>query len=55
MDNEFYIICPDNDVTEKLDMARMAWTAGDILQKRQPLSRWRPEYKEEFEKHIRDY
>lgn len=37
---------------EKLDMARMEWSAGDIQNKRPALSRWNPEYKQEFEAFI---
>ncbi|EKJ75150.1 hypothetical protein FPSE_04708 [Fusarium pseudograminearum CS3096] len=47
--NEFYIICPDNDVTEEMDKKRMAWAAGDVVQRRPPLSRWREEWKQEAE------
>lgn len=52
MDKEFYIICSDGMVDWQLDSARMEWSANDILQKRAPLSRWNPEYKEEFEAFI---
>jgi len=44
---QFYVICPDNDVTEAADAARMRWSVEDIIQGRPPLSRWREEYKEE--------
>ncbi|UZP38727.1 hypothetical protein NXS19_006543 [Fusarium pseudograminearum] len=47
--NEFYIICPDNDVTEEMDKKRMAWAVGDVVQRRPPLSRWREEWKQEAE------
>ncbi|KAI1022300.1 hypothetical protein LB504_007651 [Fusarium proliferatum] len=47
--NEFYIICPDNDVTEEQDKKRMTWAAGDVVQRRPPLSRWREEWKQEAE------
>ncbi|KAF4455810.1 hypothetical protein F53441_2009 [Fusarium austroafricanum] len=47
--NEFYIICPDNDVSEETDKKRMTWAAGDIVQRRPPLSRWREELKQEAE------
>lgn len=40
----FYAICPDNDVSEDLDKARMEWTGQDIPQDRPPLSRWHPEW-----------
>lgn len=46
----FYIICPDNDVTKEKDKKRILWTAGDIVDERPPLSRWREESKEEAEK-----
>ncbi|KAK9471729.1 uncharacterized protein V1510DRAFT_419461 [Dipodascopsis tothii] len=41
----FYIICPDNETSEADDKMRMAWAMGDITEDRQPLSRWRDEYK----------
>ncbi|KAF2434312.1 NAD(P)-binding protein [Tothia fuscella] len=47
---KFYIICPDNDVTEETDKKRMMWSVGDIINERQPLSRWRKEYKDEAAK-----
>ncbi|KAF4973295.1 hypothetical protein FSARC_370 [Fusarium sarcochroum] len=47
--NEFYIICPDNDVSEETDKKRMTWTMGDVVQRRPPLSRWREEWKQEAE------
>ncbi|CAJ0554600.1 Ff.00g131130.m01.CDS01 [Fusarium sp. VM40] len=45
----FYIICPDNDVSEEMDKKRMTWAAGDVVQRRPPLSRWRDEWKEKAE------
>lgn len=48
-DNKFYIICPDNDVSEETDKKRMLWTVGDIVNERPPLTRWRDEYKKEAE------
>ena len=45
---DFYILCPDNDVTRALDEKRMLWAAGDIVENRPPLSRWHPDYKEAF-------
>lgn len=41
---QFYIICPDNDVSEDMDRKRIAWAAGDITEGRPPLSRWRSEW-----------
>ncbi|KAM0133233.1 hypothetical protein ACHAO1_006331 [Botrytis cinerea] len=52
-EGKFYIVCPDGDVSEELDRKRMAWGAGDIVQGRLPLSRWREEYKSEFEEFIK--
>ncbi|KAF1969255.1 NAD(P)-binding protein [Bimuria novae-zelandiae CBS 107.79] len=48
-DGKFYIICPDNDVSEETDKKRMLWTVGDIVNERPPLTRWREEYKKEAE------
>ena len=45
---EFYIICPDNDVTRDMDRKRMRWAAEDAIQNRPPLSRWHPAYKAAF-------
>jgi short-subunit dehydrogenase len=42
----FYIICPDNETSEDTDKKRMLWSQGDIVYDRQPLSRWREEYKD---------
>jgi NAD(P)-dependent dehydrogenase (short-subunit alcohol dehydrogenase family) len=44
----FYIICPDNDVNRTTDNLRMTWTMQDITQNRPPLSRWHPDYKDQF-------
>lgn len=46
---DFYIICPDNEVTTEIDNKRILWGAQDITENRAPLSRWHPDYKEEFE------
>ncbi|KAK1717250.1 oxidoreductase [Colletotrichum lupini] len=51
--DEFYVICPDNEVTEEMDSKRMLWAAEDVVQRRPALSRWRKEYKEEFEAWVR--
>jgi len=44
----FYILCPDNDVSRALDERRILWAAGDIVENRPPLSRWHPDYAEAF-------
>ena len=45
---DFYIICPDNEVTSATDAKRILWAAGDIAENRPPLSRWHPDYKDAF-------
>jgi len=45
---DFYILCPDNDVPRALDERRILWAAGDVVENRPALSRWHPDYKEEF-------
>lgn len=46
----FYIICPDNDVSTELDNKRIRWNTDDIVHNRPALSRWHPDYSDEFEK-----
>ena len=46
--DEFYILCPDNDVDRALDAKRILWAAGDIAHNRPPLSRWHPDHAEAF-------
>jgi NAD(P)-dependent dehydrogenase (short-subunit alcohol dehydrogenase family) len=50
---DFYILCPDNDVTRATDEKRMLWAAQDIILNRPPLSRWHPDYKDAFEQFLR--
>lgn len=45
---DFYILCPDNDVTREMDAKRIRWAADDIVLNRPALSRWHPDYKEAF-------
>jgi NAD(P)-dependent dehydrogenase (short-subunit alcohol dehydrogenase family) len=45
---DFYILCPDNDVTRQLDERRILWAAGDIVENRPALSRWHPDYAKAF-------
>lgn len=45
---DFYILCPDNDVTREIDNRRILWAAQDIIENRPPLSRWHPDYKDAF-------
>jgi len=50
---DFYILCPDNEVTRETDLKRIRWSAADIVENRPALSRWHPDYKEAFEEHMR--
>jgi NAD(P)-dependent dehydrogenase (short-subunit alcohol dehydrogenase family) len=45
---DFYILCPDNDVSRSLDEKRIHWAAHDIIENRPPLSRWHKDYGEAF-------
>lgn len=45
---DFYIVCPDNEVTSDMDRTRILWGAGDITENRPPLSRWHPDWKDAF-------
>lgn len=45
---DFYLICPDNDVTREIDNRRILWAAEDIVRNRPPLSRWHPDYQDAF-------
>ncbi len=47
--NDFYILCPDNDVTREMDERRIQWNADDLIKNRPALSRWHPEYTDAFE------
>ena len=51
-ENAFYILCPDNEVTEDLDKKRILWTANDIVKGRPPLNRWRKDWKDEAAREI---
>jgi NAD(P)-dependent dehydrogenase (short-subunit alcohol dehydrogenase family) len=45
---DFYILCPDNDVTRALDERRILWAAQDMILNRPALSRWHPDFKQAF-------
>jgi hypothetical protein len=45
---DFYIICPDNDVTRDIDNRRILWAAEDIICNRPALSRWHPDHRDKF-------
>lgn len=45
---DFYILCPDNDVSTDRDQRRVAWALGDIVENRPALSRWHPDHADAF-------
>lgn len=47
---DFYILCPDNEVSPDMDRKRIAWAAGDLIEGRPPLSRWHSDYQAAFER-----
>ena len=48
---DFYILCPDNDVSQARDVKRIEWAVGDIINNRPALSRWHPDYADAFAAH----
>ena len=48
---DFYILCPDNDVSKARDVKRIEWAVGDIINNRPALSRWHPDYADAFAAH----
>ena len=53
-EGDFYIICPDGDVTREMDEKRMTWAKGDIVENRPPLSRWHKNWGEAFQDFVKD-
>jgi len=51
---DFYIICPDNDVTRAIDNRRILWAAQDVTENRPALSRWHPAHSAAFEAFLKD-
>jgi NAD(P)-dependent dehydrogenase (short-subunit alcohol dehydrogenase family) len=50
---DFYILCPDNDVTREIDNRRITWAAQDITENRPALSRWHSDYSAAYEQFLR--
>lgn len=48
LNGDFYIICPDGEVTEATDAKRIRWAWGDIIENRPALSRWHPDWTPKF-------
>jgi NAD(P)-dependent dehydrogenase (short-subunit alcohol dehydrogenase family) len=51
---DFYILCPDNEVTRDIDNRRILWAAQDIAENRPALSRWHPDYSAAFQQFLVD-
>ncbi|WP_299044456.1 SDR family NAD(P)-dependent oxidoreductase [uncultured Tateyamaria sp.] len=45
---DFYILCPDNEVTPEIDARRVLWASQDITENRPALSRWHPDFELRF-------
>ena len=50
---DFYILCPDNEVTREIDERRILWGARDIVDNRPALSRWHPDFRQAFADYMR--
>ncbi|MEM6461207.1 MAG: SDR family NAD(P)-dependent oxidoreductase [Pseudomonadota bacterium] len=51
IEGDFYILCPDNDVSAARDRKRIEWAVGDITDNRPALSRWHPDFSDAFAAH----
>lgn len=51
---DFYVLCPDNDVSRPVDERRILWAVGDIVENRPALSRWHKDYAAAFETFMKD-
>jgi NAD(P)-dependent dehydrogenase (short-subunit alcohol dehydrogenase family) len=54
MRGDFYILCPDNEVTRSVDERRAQWAADDLIRNRPALSRWHPQYSAEFTQYMEE-
>lgn len=52
--DDFYIICPDNETPRSLDEKRVQWSADDIIKNRPALSRWHPDFEAKYAAFIKD-
>ncbi|MGP9818461.1 SDR family NAD(P)-dependent oxidoreductase [Salinarimonas sp. NSM] len=52
-EGDFYVLCPDNEVTRAVDEKRILWAAGDIVENRPALSRWHPDWADAFATYMR--
>lgn len=49
---DFYILCPDNEVSPELDKLRIQWAADDLIHNRPALSRWHNDWQAKFNDYI---
>lgn len=52
--DEFYVLCPDNETNRRIDEKRIQWSVDDIIKSRPAMSRWHPDFKDEFENYMKD-
>ncbi len=50
---DFYILCPDNEVSPELDKLRIQWAADDLIRNRPALSRWHADWQMKFNDYIK--
>lgn len=53
-EGDFYILCPDGDVTREIDNKRMEWAMKDIIENRPPLSRWHKDWASSFKAFLQE-
>ena len=51
--DDFYILCPDNEVDRRTDIKRIRWGQADIIENRPALSRWHPRYAGAFASYMK--
>lgn len=49
----FYLWCLDNETAWETDCRRILWNATDIVEDRPALSRWHPDYADEFAAYVK--
>lgn len=49
---DFYMLCPDNETTRDIDEKRIQWNTDDLIKNRPALSRWHPEFVDEFKRYM---
>ena len=54
IDNAIYVGGRRVATPRSLDEKRMAWAMGDIIHDRPALSRWHPDFKDEFARFVKE-